>query len=263
MKLIAPRRGFTLIELLVVISIIALLIAILLPALGAARQAARKMQNTANLRSMHQACVIYGQNNKTYYPGLHSDGTPWTGPELAAEGIAPSGHSGEMIVPRYAFLVKEGFITPEFLVSPADTDRVPVMEGDLVLNINNSYAALDIRSIAAGTADSQRAWRDDMNTRTPIYSDRNTSLVPGVDGAASVWNDKQWEGGVVYNDNHAETLSTPVVSTQIGSADAVEEDFLFDEANTGLNGEVHGTHARMIKLFATNTYGPYPGPVNP
>lgn len=62
------RKSFTLIELLVVIAIIAILAGMLLPALNRARDTARAIQCTSNLKGSSQYLLFYANDFRGYIP---------------------------------------------------------------------------------------------------------------------------------------------------------------------------------------------------
>lgn len=93
------KTGFTLIELLVVISIIALLLSIIVPSLAKAKDYAKRVVCSSNVRQCFLGLNIYASENNSkqpllyYGPGVTFSGWPWDIPLNAVDAIIRSGGS--------------------------------------------------------------------------------------------------------------------------------------------------------------------------
>lgn len=241
--------GFTLIELLVVISIIALLIGILLPALGAARQSARKMQNSTHLRGIHQSMFAYATGNKEYLPGLDDGGQVQRllpGGSFAA--VAPVG--GASVEGRFWLVLDGDYVSGDYVVSPAESREAwePKTSGatnepstlDATNTPKYSYAMLRIADDAVannatarptGNGNRTDAWRSDLNSQTVLISDRakqdGGSLYSLFTKKPEGAGDDDWGGSILWGDNHVTFENTHQVDTVFGDSPTNTEDNLF------------------------------------
>ncbi|MBN1854493.1 MAG: DUF1559 domain-containing protein [Pirellulales bacterium] len=142
------HSGFTLVELLVVIAIIGILVALLLPAIQAAREAARRMQCSNNLKQWGLAIHNYHGALKTIPYGTISDGGTSTNakdrktfvialwPYLEEENLA------NLYDPSIPFwhIENRPAVTKQIAMYFCPTDRGPAMwEGDQYTRVRGNY----------------------------------------------------------------------------------------------------------------------------
>jgi len=146
------KNGFTLVELLVVIAIIGILIALLLPAVQAAREAARRMNCTNNLKQIGLALHMHHDTNNCLPAG-------WTAySAMGSKTAVPKG------VPGWSWA----------------TMSLPFMEQGVVYD-----ETLDI-NLAINAGDNPAGAKTIINTfRCPSDTGKDTSTVAGVEVATS------------------------------------------------------------------------------
>lgn len=94
------------------------------------------------LRSIHQAMLLYGFDNHDYLPGLNPDGSLLTNEPVA----------------RFSLLLKNDYLMPGVLVSPAESNP----------QVHYSYAMLDI----AEPGERRAVWTTEAAPDWPILAER-------------------------------------------------------------------------------------------
>jgi prepilin-type N-terminal cleavage/methylation domain-containing protein/prepilin-type processing-associated H-X9-DG protein len=126
-----PRVAFTLVELLVVIAIIGILVGLLLPAVQAAREAARRMQCTNNLKQLGLAIHNYADTHRKFPSGFY-----FQGPTQTTRGQRPERLPGfswtSSILP---FIEQTGVYNQLDFTAP-----LPLVPNKLLVSVNLPFA---------------------------------------------------------------------------------------------------------------------------
>ncbi|MEX0653397.1 MAG: prepilin-type N-terminal cleavage/methylation domain-containing protein [Phycisphaeraceae bacterium] len=231
------RRGLTMVEALVAMVALTILAALLLPALASRPIRTGCYINNTQLRGIHQAMVMYAQGNGGHFPGLDRHGDPAA---LAVEN-------------RLKILLDDNYFTPEYLVSPNETDPAihEWQPGSAFTADNHSYALLQVPAAGGRHAE----WSETLNTEAIVMSDRNTgtsanpaSIYSGQPIADRhrppyAWHQRRhgpgWSGVVVRNDNSTAFETTHRHPTNYAGL-AHRDDHLFDAAG---DNDAYLTHS--------------------
>lgn len=216
------QNSFNIVNVAVAVLAIMVIIAILLPAIAPRHRPARRMQNSTQLRGIHQGLVTYANSNKEFFPGLNEFGED---DKITVEE-------------RFQILIEDDYFTPEYAISPSETE--PMWEWDSwndenenpVTTEHYSYAMLQVPKDGGR----RHEWSQTLNTFAIVLSDRNTGT-SSKPSSIHVEPGDSWAGSVLWNDNHvafeqADDFETLYGEYDLGKDTPTPGDRLFESPGT-------------------------------
>lgn len=192
------RGGFTLVELLVVIAIIGILVGLLLPAVQAAREAARRMSCSNNLKQYGLGLQNYHDTHKTF----PTAGANWNNPQIGWQvQILPQMEQTAL----FSQINMNGTAWDTIIPTPADPNR-------RARQIQVQYARCPSDAFVGNTDWAQTNYSGNLGSqRTPSNDGNcNTWFTPETTNATNYNYDAQ---GVA---DHGNTLSANQISGMFG-----------------------------------------------
>ena len=207
------QNSFNVVQLAVVLFLVVMVVTVAIAVSNAPSRDRWRSPNSTQLRGIHQGLVTYANSNKNWFPGIDYHGED--------EGIS--------VEKRFHILIDGDYITPEYAISPSETEVIEEWDYESPLTKNNySYAMLQVPS----EGNRRGEWKQSLNSQAIAMSDRNTGT---PDKLSSIYTDDEgwdWSGSVLWNDNHVSFENSDIFETKYAGSEFNPDDRLFASPGT-------------------------------